>query len=212
MKSQWLSLKDLLKVKLQLCHTKHQLSSSSTGCSILLSWAHRQACVSCFMHYNSLIPASDFLPPQETWCKHLKSHYCLGTLWSYYKMAWIKEAIILANQDSELCRINKSGDFVSETIISTMGCSSLRSLFPWCCTIFILFYCLNLSPLNSSEAGPGDNRAANLIICYLLTLVKILLAKATATKSFCRCCLRRFINTLPAQYLNEQLWDLISVK
>lgn len=136
MKSQWLSLKDPLKVKLQLYHTKHELSSSSTGLgsSTLLSLAHRPACVRCIMHYNSLTPASDFLPPQEIWYKHLRSHYCLGTLWFYYRMAWIKEAIFLANKDYELHRINsKNGDFMSETI-SRMGCSRPKSLFPWCCT------------------------------------------------------------------------------
>lgn len=159
---------------------------------------------------RALIPASDFLPPQETWCKHLRSH-CLEPLWFYYEMAWIKEAIKLAKKDSELCSINhEKGHFMSTIIISRMGCSSLRNLFP-SCSINLDFYLL---PLSSPEAGPGDTRTANITVCYLLTLVEILLAKATATESFHRCCLGRIAGLLIHflnNTLNEEWWDLIKV-
>lgn len=79
-------------------------------------------------------------------------------------MAWIKEAIKLANKDSELCSINhENGHFMSAIIISRLGCSSLRNLFPRCC-VNLDFYLL---PDSLPEAGPGDSKPHHVLFAYI---------------------------------------------
>lgn len=118
------------QVQLHLGHTKHQLLQLWPWQQHPSSHVRGQAWASCLMH--ALIPDWDFLPPQETWCKHLRSH-CLEPLWFYYEVAWINNAIKLAKKASELCSINhEKGHVMSTIIISRMGCSSLRNLFLSC--------------------------------------------------------------------------------